>query len=61
MRKVADIWGWRQRDRLLFSDGGFNVDVELDIIGVAVEVEIVKTDDITKEEHVEDEQERTKY
>ncbi len=40
---------------------GFSGDVELDVIGVAVEVETMSTYDVAKGEHVEDEQERTTH
>jgi len=40
------------------SGDGFSVDVDLDIIGIAVEVESMLVDDITKGEH---EQEWTKH
>lgn len=42
-----------------YSDGGCCVDVELDVTGVAMQVETMTTDDFTKREHVENKQERT--
>lgn len=43
------------------SGDGFGGDVELDVIGVAVEVETMTMYDITMWEDVENEQERTKH
>jgi len=40
---------------------GFVGDVQLDVVGVTVELEAVMTDDLAKGEHVVDEEEGTKY
>ena len=40
---------------------GFGGDVKLDVVGVAVKLESIMMDDFAKGEHVEDEEEGTKY
>ena len=44
-----------------YSSDGFSTHVELDVVAIAVEMETMMTDDVTKEKHVEDEKERTKH
>lgn len=40
---------------------GFGGDVQLDVVSVAVEMEMMTADDVTKGEHVEDKKKWTKH
>ena len=44
-----------------YGGEGFGGDVKLDVVSVAVEMEVMTADDVTKGEHVEDEEKWTKH
>ncbi len=55
------LFQWGSSSGVDSCGNGFGGDVELDVIGIAVEMEAMSTYDVSKGEHVEDDQEMTKH